>query len=83
MFKKKKSAKKKASLKDKYDKLMKEGQKIFDHWNQKDKPPKRLIVIQKQLIKLRKKIKQQHIDEDLEFYAEHPEVYEFLPSEWT
>lgn len=76
-------AKKQECLKCKYEKLMQEGKRIFDNWDQKGKPPKRLVSIQKELLKLKKAIKQQKIDEDLMFCAEHPEVFEFLPSEWT
>lgn len=83
MVRKKKAAKKQECLKCRYQKLMDEGKTLFDRWDQKGKPPKRLIAIQKELIKLKKAIKQEHVDEDLEFCAEHAEVFEFLPSEWT
>lgn len=82
MFKRKK-VKKQECLKCKYQKLMKQGEKIFDSWDQTGKPPKKLVAIQKELIKLKKAIKQEQIDEDLEFCAEHSEVFEILPSEWT
>jgi len=82
MFKKKKREKQEC-LKCKYQKLMKEGKKIFDSWNKKGKLPKELINIQKKLIKLKKQIKQQKINEELEFCAEHPEIFEFLPNQWT
>lgn len=84
MFKKeKKIEKQQECLKCQYNKLMKEGKEIFDRWDQKGKPPKKLIIIQKKLIKLKKIIKQKRINEELEFCAEHPEIFEFLPSEWT
>lgn len=83
MLKKKNTTKKQECLKCKYQKLMKEGKEIFDKWDQKGKPPKTLIKIQKELIKLKKLIKNQKIDQELEFCAEHPEIFEFLPSEWT
>lgn len=78
-----KKAKKQECLKCKYQKLMEQGKVIFDNWDQKGKPPKKLIEIQKQLLKLKKAIKQQKIDEELEYCAEHPEIFEFLPSEWA
>lgn len=83
MFKRSKNIKKLECLKCKYDKLMQEGKEIFDRWDQKGKPPKRLVVIQKKLIKLKKEIKKREVDEKYEFCAEHPEIFEFLPSEWT
>lgn len=75
--------KKEECLKCKYQKLMEEGREIFDTWNQIGKPPKKLIMIQKELIKLKKGIKKQKIEQGLEFCAKHPEVFEFLPSELT
>lgn len=82
MFKKVQKNKVK-SLKRKYQKLLKQGKKIFDTWDQKSKPPKKLIVIQKRLKQLYQEIERQKIDDELQFFAENPEVYEFLPSEWT
>lgn len=70
-------------LKRKYQKLLKQGKKIFDTWDQETKPPKKLIVIQKKLRQLYQEIETQRLDDELQFFAEHPEVYEFLPSEWT
>lgn len=80
MFHKKK---KEECLKCKYHKLMEEGRDIFNKWNQKGKLPKKLVAIQKELIKLKKAIKNQKIDEELEFCVKHPEIFEFIPSKWT
>ncbi|MCL6428506.1 hypothetical protein LT335_00045 [Spiroplasma sp. JKS002669] len=71
------------NLKRKYHKLLRRGKKIFATWDQKSKPPDKLIVIQKQLRQLYQEIEQQKIDDELQFFAENPEVYQFLPSEWT
>lgn len=70
-------------LKRKYQKLLKQGKKLFATWDQKSKPPDKLIIIQKQLRALYQEIEQQKNDDELQFFAENPEVYEFLPSEWT
>lgn len=82
MFKKWQKSKIK-SLKRKYQKLMKQGKKLFDAWDQKEKPPKKLVEIQKKLRQLYQEIELQKLDDELQFFAENPEVYEFLPSEWT
>ncbi len=82
MFKRLQKSKVK-SLKRKYQKLLKQGKKLFIAWDQKSKPPDKLVVIQKQLRQLYQEIEQQKNDDELQFFAENPEVYEFLPSEWT
>lgn len=69
------------SLKRKYHKLLKRGRKFFNAWDQKGKPPEKLVVIQKQLRELYQEIENQKTEEGLQFFAENPEVYEFLPSE--
>ncbi|MDQ7982747.1 MAG: hypothetical protein REH79_00820 [Spiroplasma sp.] len=82
MFKRSKNNKLQ-SLKRKYQKLMQQGKKIFDKWDQESKPPKKLVIIQKKLRALRKEIENEKLDGELQFLAEHPEIYEFLPNELT
>lgn len=81
MFQKK--IKKQKCLECEYYKLMKKGKKIFDKWNQKNKPPKALIKIKKQIINVKAMIKQEEIEERLNFCAQHPEIIELQPNEWT
>lgn len=69
-------------LKCQYEDLYQAGKKIFEEWDQKGTPPKELLKIQKQLLKLKKQIEKAKIDSSLEFCAEHPEVYEYLPLDW-
>lgn len=64
-----------------YEQLIKNGKAIIDAWDKKPPTPPKLVVIQKQLAKLKVKIDQHKNDEELKFCAQHPEIFEFLPLE--
>lgn len=70
-------------LKCQYHELFEKGKKIFNEWDKKNPAPKQLVSIQKQLTKIKKSIKIQHKENELKFCSNHPEIIEFLPSEWT